>query len=239
MDGKHGLQKVLLDWIWFRLPAKSAQMITTISESSKKDILKYVDVPDEKIRVIPVAVSSHFKWSPKDFNTSCPCILQVGTKENKNIGRLIAALSGLSCKLHIIGPLTDSLRAQLDASMISYESWSNLSLDEVVRKYQQCDLLTFCSTYEGFGMPIVEANVVGRPVVTSNISSMPEVAGHAACLVDPFNSASIRAGIKKVIEQPDYRNRLIENGQANATRFDPNIIANQYLELYEELNAAG
>ena len=237
MDGKQGVRKALLDWLWFRLPAKSAQMITTISESAKKDILKYVNVPEDKIRVIPVAVSPHFEWWPKDFDSSCPRILQVGTKANKNIKRLIPALSGLSCKLQIIGPLTNSLRAQLNANGIEYENWSNLALNDVVKKYQQCDLLTFCSTYEGFGMPIVEANAVGRPVVTSDISSMPEVAGNAACLVDPFDIASIRAGIKKVIDQPEYRKRLVENGKANATRFDPHAIANQYLELYEELNA--
>ena len=238
MDGKQGLRKALLDWIWFRLPAKSAQMITTISESAKKDILKYVDVPDEKIRVIPVAVSPHFKWSPKEFNASCPHILQVGTKKNKNIERLITALSGLSCKLQIIGPLTDALRTQLNANEIEYENWSNLSLDEVVRKYQQCDLLTFCSTYEGFGMPIVEANVVGRPVVTSDISSMPEVAGNAACLVDPFDSASIRSGIRRVIKDVDYRSKLIANGRVNAERFDANNIAEQYLAIYKEMKAA-
>ena len=238
MDGKHGLRKVLLDWIWFRLPAKSAQMITTISESAKKDILKYVDVPDEKIRVIPVAVSPHFKWSPKEFNTSCPRILQVGTKKNKNIERLITSLLGLSCKLQIIGPLTDALRTQLNANEIDYENWSNLSIDEVVRKYQQCDLLTFCSTYEGFGMPIVEANVVGRPVVTSDISSMPEVAGNAACLVDPFDSASIRSGIRRVIKDVDYRSKLIANGRVNAERFDANNIAEQYLAIYKEMEAA-
>ena len=238
MDGKQGLRKALLDWIWFRLPAKSAQMITTISESAKKDVLKYVDVPDEKIRVIPVAVSPHFKWSPKEFNASCPHILQVGTKKNKNIERLITALSGLSCKLQIIGPLTDALRTQLNANEIEYENWSNLSLDEVVRKYQQCDLLTFCSTYEGFGMPIVEANVVGRPVVTSDISSMPEVAGNAACLVDPFDCASIRSGIRRVIKDVDYRSKLIANGRVNAERFDANNIAEQYLAIYKEMKAA-
>lgn len=238
MDGKRGLRKALLDWLWIRLPVKSAQMITTISEAAKKDVLKYAHVPEEKIRVIPVAVSPHFQWSPKEFNASCPHILQVGTKVNKNIERLIPALAGLPCKLQIIGPLTESLRAQLDVNEIKYENWSNLSLDEVVRKYQQCDLLTFCSTYEGFGMPIVEANAVGRPVVTSNIASMPEVAGNAACLVDPFDSTSIREGIKKVIENRNYREQLIENGTINALRFDANYIANQYLELYEEIDAA-
>lgn len=237
LNDKRGLRKALLKWLWFQLPATSSRLITTVSETTKREVLKQIDVPPEKIRVIPNAVSSCFHFSPKPFNEECPRILQVGTKPNKNLSRLIPALSGISCKLQIIGPLTDSLRTQLDASMISYENWSNLSLDEVIRKYQQCDLLTFCSTYEGFGMPIVEANVVGRPVVTSNISSMPEVAGNAACLVDPFNSESIHAGISRVIEDADYRSELIANGQTNAERFDANNIAEQYLAIYREMEA--
>ena len=237
MDRKQGLRKKLLDWIWFRLPAKSAQAITTISESAKRDILKYTNVPEDKIRVIPVAVSPDFKWSPKQFNASCPRILQVGTKVNKNVEKLIQALSEIQCKLQIIGPLTNTLRNQLHANKIDYENWTNLGICDVVKKYEECDLLTFCSTYEGFGMPIVEANAVGRPVVTSNITSMPEVAGDAACLVDPFDIASIREGINKVIQQPEYRRELVENGKNNATRFDAKVIANQYLALYQELNA--
>jgi len=237
MNRKQGLRKTILDWIWFRLPAKSARVITTISESAKRDILEYVKVPEDKIRVIPVAVSPDFEWSPKEFNASCPRILQVGTKVNKNMERLIQALSGIPCKLQIIGPLTDTLRNQLRANKINYENWTNLVISDVVKKYQQCDLLTFCSTYEGFGMPIVEANAVGRPVVTSNVTSMPEVAGDAACLVDPFDITSIREGINKVIQQPEYRNVLIKNGRNNAMRFDANVIANQYLALYQELHA--
>ena len=87
-------------------------------------------------------------------------------------------------------------------------------------------------------MPIVEANVVGRPVVTSDISSMPEVAGNAACLVDPFDSASIRSGIRRVIKDVDYRSKLIANGRVNAERFDANNIAEQYLAIYKEMEAA-
>lgn len=237
MDGKRGMRKVILDWLWFRMPAKSAKLITTISESAKKDILEYVGVPSEKIRVIPVAVSPNFKWAPKEFNASCPRILQVGTKANKNLARLISALAGLSCKLQIIGPLTDTLRNQLHANNIDYENWTNLAISDVVKKYQQCDLLTFCSTYEGFGMPIIEANAVGRVVVTSNVSSMPEVAGDAACFVNPFDIASIREGINKVIHQPEYRQTLVKNGKGNAKRFNADVIANQYLALYQELSA--
>jgi glycosyltransferase involved in cell wall biosynthesis len=98
-----------------------------------------------------------------------------------------------------------------------------------------CDLLVFASTFEGFGLPIVEAQATGRPVVTSNIMSMPEVAGDAACLVDPFNVSSIREGVLKVINDSDYRNALVKAGFENVKRFQPEQIARQYAELYHEL----
>ena len=161
--------------------------------------------------------------------------IKVGTKQNKNLARLIPALAGLPCRLQIIGHLSDNMIKQLAQFRITYDNWSNLSLTEVVKKYEQCDLLAFCSTYEGFGMPIVEANAVGRAVVTSNCTSMPEVAGEAACLVNPNSIASIRDGIQKVINDDGFRNKIITQGISNAKRFDPEVIAKQYLSLYEEI----
>ena len=232
---KKGLRKSLLEWLWFRLPAKHAEVITTISESAKKDILRHVDIPADKIRVIPVAVSPQFQFKAKDFDRQCPRILQVGTKQNKNLARLIPALAELPCRLQIIGNLSDEIKKQLAQFKITYDNWANLPLAEVVKKYEQCDLLAFCSTYEGFGMPIVEANAVGRAVVTSNCASMPEVAGNAACLVNPHSITSIRNGIRQVINDTEYRNRIITQGISNAKRFDPGVIAKQYLSLYEEI----
>jgi len=83
-------------------------------------------------------------------------------------------------------------------------------------------------------MPILEAQATGRVVITSNILSMPEVAGDAACLVDPENIAGIRAGFMKIINDDDYRNHLIERGFENIKRFDPQRIAQQYLSLYQK-----
>ncbi len=71
-----------------------------------------------------------------------------------------------------------------------------LTIDEVVDQYHKCDLVSFVSTYEGFGMPIVEANAIGRPVFTATVASMPEVAADAACLVDPFDVQAIRNGVR-------------------------------------------
>jgi len=84
-------------------------------------------------------------------------------------------------------------------------------------------------------MPILEAQAVGRPVITSNILSMPEVAGDAACLVDPFDVSAIREGILKIIQDGSYREELIRKGQMNIRRFDPEKIALQYLDLYKKV----
>jgi glycosyltransferase involved in cell wall biosynthesis len=84
-------------------------------------------------------------------------------------------------------------------------------------------------------MPIVEANIVGRPVITSNLLSMPEVAGDAALIVNPYSINEIRQGILKIISDDDYRNDLIEKGFKNAEKFTINIIADVYLNLYNEV----
>lgn len=101
------------------------------------------------------------------------------------------------------------------------------------RAYAASDLLLFASTLEGFGMPILEAQTVGRPVVTSNLSSMPWVAGDAAVLVDPYSVESIRQGVRQVIGDRALRERLIQKGFENVRRFDAEYVAQEYVRIYE------
>jgi glycosyltransferase involved in cell wall biosynthesis len=101
--------------------------------------------------------------------------------------------------------------------------------------YHEADILLFCSTIEGFGMPILEAQTVGRVVVTSNISSMPEVAGNGACLVDPLSISDIRNAIEWVCTSDDYRESLIQHGFENVKRFNPRTVARQYEAVYERV----
>ena len=176
-----------------------------------------------------------FKPVPLIFNTACPRILQVGTTENKNIERVAAALSNVNCQWIIIGRLSPAQRAVIESHGIDYENHVGLSEETLLEQYKLADMLVFASTYEGFGLPIVEANAVGRPVVTSNLYSMPEVAGNAACLVGPYSIVSIRAGILKVIEDADYRESLVRAGFINAERFRPTVIAEQYVQLYRRI----
>ena len=93
-----------------------------------------------------------------------------------------------------------------------------VSDEAMFEAYSEADILLFCSTIEGFGMPILEAQTVGRVVVTSNISAMPEVAGDGACFVDPLSIKAIRAGIEQVLNDENYRNSLIINGLKNVKR---------------------
>jgi glycosyltransferase involved in cell wall biosynthesis len=204
---------------WFDLPVRRAAVVTVISNETKRQLLRHVRVPEGKIAVIPNAVSAIYQPSPRPFNAECPRILQIGTKQNKNLSRLIEAIKGLSCRLHIIGPIDERLRRQLDESGIAYESEKDLSVTEMYRAYCDADIVCLASTYEGFGLPIVEAQWVERPVVTSNCSSMPEIAGEGACLVDPFDVSSIRQGLLRVITDEAYRERLLERGRRNRPRF--------------------
>lgn len=238
LDRFCGPRRWLLKKLWFDWPIRRSAVVTVISEETKRRLLHHVPVPVEKIVVIPDAVSPIYRPWPRPFRAECPTILHVGTGINKNVPRLIQAIAGLRCRLKIIGILHEGIRCQLEAARISYESASNLDEAAMYQAYCDSDVVSFASTYEGFGMPIVEAQWVERPVVTSNCSSMPEVAGEGACLVDPFDVQSIRQGIVRVIEDADYRQELVEKGRTNRERFALEKIARQYIELYERVARA-
>lgn len=235
MERLSGIKRYIFWFFWLWLPEKKCKVITVISDSTKKELLRYIKCDPDKIKVIPCCVSREFKYSRKDFCKNFPSILQVGTFPNKNIERLIPALKNIKCELVIVGELTHEHLALLVKNKIKYSNYVNLTRAQLLKLYEYTDIVVFASTYEGFGLPIIEANVVGRVVVTSNISSMPEVANGSACLVNPWNINEIRQGILKVINDDEYRKKLILQGRINAKRFDVEIVARQYLKLYEEL----
>jgi glycosyltransferase involved in cell wall biosynthesis len=232
-----GLKHKIIKLFWVTIPVRRARWVTAISTSTKQEILKYIDCDPAKIVVIPVAISGRFRRRDKPFNKANPRILQLGAAPNKNIPRLIEALQGIPCTLEIIGHHNPEYEALLRQSGIAYSYHSGLSDAEVLEKYFEADIVTLVSTYEGFGMPILEGQATGRPVITSNLYSMPEVAGDAACIVDPFDARAMRAGFRRLIEDDEYRQALVAKGFDNVKRFDPDRIAEQYLALYQDIAA--
>ena len=239
MNNPNWFARMILKWFWIILPVKRCAIVTTISGSTKTELLKYVNANPDKVKVVYVPISPQFVPQPKAFNKVKPVILQIGTKPNKNVVRLVRALDGISCRLEIVGEVDQSLKKELELARVDYSASKNLTDQEILDKYHGADIVSFVSTYEGFGMPIVEANAVGRVVITSNLLSMPEVAGDAAHLVNPFDVASIRSGLVRIIEDDAYRNLLIEKGFRNRMRFDVVAIARQYSEIYDQLYASG
>ncbi|HEX4374037.1 MAG TPA: glycosyltransferase family 1 protein [Puia sp.] len=225
----------IFKWVWYAWPVKKADAITVISENTKKELLHFTNCDPEKIKVIPDFVDPVFQPSYYKFNNDHPKILFVGTSANKNLDRLIDALHGVNAELNIVGRLNDQQLKKLKDNRIDHVQSEKLSEEELLKKYQQCDLLVFPSTYEGFGLPIVEAQAVGRPVLTSNLSPMKEVAGNGACLVDPHDATSIRNGIEMIINNAEYRDQLIENGFKNVSRFQLEKVVDEYTSLYKVL----
>lgn len=225
------LKKLFLDW-----PLKRLKYVTTISESTKVEILKHLDSLHEKLRVIENPIFSEFVTNDgKAFNKENPVILQVGTTNNKNISRLITAIAGLTCKLRIIGTLDVKIEDELMTNNIDYENVAGVGDGEMREEYRNCDIVSFCSTYEGFGLPIIEAQAMRKPVITSDLEPMRSVAGGAAVLVDPNIAESIKQGILSIIYSENLRSDLAERGLENIKRFDPKTISRKYAELYDEV----
>lgn len=233
-----GIRWCVIWFFWYWLPIKRCSVVTVISEETKKQLLQHIKCDPQKIHVIHNNVSAEFLPVIKEFNEANPRILQMGAGWNKNVERVAEALAGMHCKLVIIGALSDKQVDILKLNGIDYENHVGITRKALVAQYEECDLVTFASIYEGFGLPIIEANAVGRPVITSNISSMPEVAGEGACLVNPYDVQSIRDGIQKVINDDSYRDQLVAKGLENVKRFNPDVIASKYAELYKTVIGA-
>ena len=230
-----GVRYKILRLFWLSIPASRSKYLTAISESTKQEILRHVSCDPQKIRVIYVAISEKFSYKPKPFNKQCPRILQIGTAPNKNIPRLIEALKGIPCVLEIVGKQNDEYEQLLKSNNVQYEYKWGLTDEQMLHRYEEADIITLASTYEGFGMPILEGQAVGRPVITASVFSMPEVAGDAAVMVDPYNVGSIREGLLKIINDDAFRDELVRKGRENIKRFDAEKIALQYYELYKDV----
>ena len=233
LHNSHGIKHAIFKFFWLVGPMRKADAVTTVSTATKNDILQFVPNWKKKIHVIPTVVDIQFTREEKEFNNKCPTILLIGSAPNKNLKRVLQATKGLNVHLSIVAELDDE---ELDLLVgQSYEIDSRISFEALQDKYRQADILMLCSTLEGFGMPIIEAQAMGRVVITSNVSSMPDVAGKGAFLVDPLNINSMHSALQIIISDDLLRKQLIEFGFENVKRFDAAAVSKMYFNLYQSL----
>jgi glycosyltransferase involved in cell wall biosynthesis len=234
LDESRGLKRWLLWLLWLALPVTMATRVTCISDATADRLLAWAPWVRRKLRVIPNAVADEFRPAPEAMPASKPRVLQAGTKSNKNLDRVIDACRGLDLVLVVLGDLDESRKRAIRDAGIDAEFHARLDRAAVIALYQSCDIVLFASTYEGFGLPIVEAQAVGRPVITSDLAPMSEVATDAALLVDPLDTSSIRAALVRLMSDESLRRELIARGFDNARRFLPAAVAAMYSEVYDE-----
>lgn len=228
---KFGLRAIKKYFLWIKtLPL--ASYVTFISEKSEEETLHFVKLKQGKHSTVFNPVGKEFVHYSKTINTEHPVILHVGTKENKNLESTVIALKGLPCTLRIVGKLTEAQMMVLDIYHIHYECVANLTDEEILQEYIHCDYVNFPSLYEGFGMPIIEGQAIGRPVLTSKISPMKEVAGGAAVIVDPTRPEDIRRGYEQMKGDVDS---LVERGLENVKRFALGKITQQFFDIYKKI----
>lgn len=217
---------------WYYIPMKRAKCVTCISEEVKRQLIDLFPFVESKIFVIYNPIRKEFHYIPKKINKDKPIILHIGTRSNKNLPRVIKALDGIKCQLIIVGHCSEEIKELLRLHFIDYLLFENMTDNEIFDIYSQADIISFPSIFEGFGLPIIEAQTVGRPVLTSDLSPMNEVAGNAAWYVDPYNVDSIREGFQCLIDSSSVRENLISLGFENVKRFSLNNISSQYFNLY-------
>lgn len=236
LERKDGIRSKVLKWFWVVVPARRAKLITVISNHTRDKLVEWTGVSESKIKVIPNPLPDGFVYTPKTINHEKPLILAVGTKPNKNLEGTIRALEGVSCKLLIVGLLTGRQLGLLKEKGVEYENLTGASDEQIIDAYKRCDILCFPSFFEGFGMPIIEAQAVGRAVITSSYGAMREVAGDGALLVDPNYHEEIGACLKMLICDDELRMQLVEKGLLNSKMHNPVIVAGRYAEIYNALH---
>ncbi|MDP3434914.1 MAG: glycosyltransferase family 1 protein [Bacteroidota bacterium] len=234
----------------FRHACQAADRIHAISKQTKRDLIQFFSVPEEKIEVIYQAVNPLFfevcteeqklairkKYQlPEEF------ILTVGTIEpRKNLMNLLKGMVSekINIPLVVVGRSTgyqQRARTFIEENRLQVFFLHGIKDAELAVLYQSATAMIYPSLFEGFGLPVAEAQASGCPVITSNTSSLPEAGGDAAIYINPDNPKEIGQAIKSLLASQSQQETIIAKGRINAQRFTPEKYAIQLRQLYKSI----
>ena len=212
---------------------RKADVVVCISENTRKDLLKLLpDVSPEKVKVIYNGVDRRFCRIPdlkyKNY------FLFVGNRAGyKNFSSIIEPIAKCNFELKIVGPeLTQDERRLIGRHNLKYTFCGHVSDEELNKLYNEAFCFIYPSLYEGFGLPVLEAQMAGCPVLALNTSSIPEVIGDKHLLLESMTVEALREKIA-LIGNPHSRKDIIDNGLKNASRFSWDKMTGEYISLYK------
>ncbi len=232
-----------------------ADLVLADSEQTRRDLIAYLGVPEQKIAVVLSAADAAFRRVEDEaqrqevlrrWGVDRPYLISVGTVQpRKNLPVLFAALRRLRERgrdlllVHVGGKgwLYEPIFAALEASGVSerVRFLERAGDADLAALYSGAVALVFPSLYEGFGLPCLEAMACGAPVIASNAGSLPEVVGDAGLLVDPQDADAIAAGVERLLDDPAWRGALVQRGYAQNARFSWARSGQQLHALLERL----
>lgn len=252
--GKGYLERFLTDMPFI---IKNCHGILTVSNYSKKDILRFFpNCPEDKIYVTPLASNTLYKPLPKDnckdylnkkYKITTPFILYLGGfSKRKNVYELILSFKNILSSLNknyslvICGSLKDEgLRLKEITKELLIDDkviFTDFVVDyDLPYFHNASDLFVYPSSYEGFGLPILEAMSCQTPVITSNTSSIPEVANNSAILIDPFDKSALSEAMLRVLNSPSLLAEYGEKGYKNSLKFTWSNTAKLTLSAYIDI----
>ena len=234
------------------LSARRARAVLADSHATKQDIVELLGVDADRVHVVYPGRDAAFHPRPhasvqafrQDNGLARPFVLFVGTLEpRKNVDVLVRAF-GLVARTEFEGDLvlaggsgwaTERIDAALKESPVRnrIHRIGYVKQEDLPYWYCAADLVVYPSSYEGFGIPVLEAMASGTPVITSNRSSLPEVAGDAAVTVGPRDTRQLATAMTAVLASPARCTQMRERGLAQAQQFDWTVAAERCLTLYQ------
>jgi glycosyltransferase involved in cell wall biosynthesis len=234
----------------FYKAAQRTEKIICISEYAKKDIIHYLNIPEEKCEVIYHGINEVFFETKKDNN-----VLKKYTLENKKYILFVSTIQPRKNHINLINAyniLPNKIKQEYELVFVGHYGWGcddvlnaiktlnikwlqQVSQNELYILLQQSSLFVFPSLFEGFGFPPLEAMASQVPVIASNKTTIPEVCEDAALYFDPLNIVDIRDKILDVLNNESLQKELIQKGIKQAKKFTWKKSAEKHLKLFKSI----